>query len=113
MEYEAIIVALAGLMTGILGTKAIERLLTAGADRETTAQAAIIELARDAIRGWREESGAVVRLTEIVQAHDAASGEHYTTLTKFHINQDKRLDDMDRRLAALVNVLSSRRQVGE
>ena len=104
----AIIGAVAGAITAILGTKGIEKLITSGADRETSAQAAIIQLATEAISGWREESRNVALLTEAIKDHDKSSGLYYRDMRERQERQEHRLDEIGDRLASLVTILSGR-----
>jgi hypothetical protein len=75
---QALIGALGGVLvsvlTALLGKEALGRWLLSGQMRETTAQGAIIELARDAIAGWREASMAVGGMTQILKEHDRSMG---------------------------------------
>ena len=112
---EALIGALGGVvvsvLTALLGRESLGKWLLSGQMRETTAQTAIIELAREAIGGWREESTAVVRLTDMVQGHDRGTAGQYEDLRDRSARQEKRLEELGDKLATLITILAQQREV--
>jgi hypothetical protein len=94
------------LIVALFGKEPLRKWLLSGVERETTAQSAIIELARDAIRGWREETKAVTRLTDAVQGHSQETGLYYQNLRDMSTRQIELLDELCEKVVALDNKMS-------
>lgn len=98
---QTVIAAVIALFTGILGSEVVKRILTASQDRESAAQAAIIELAREALAGWRAEGRSVQAMAQSLRDHNETLGHYYEDLKQRSERQGKRLDKIDTTLMAL------------
>jgi hypothetical protein len=97
--------AAGGVITGILGTEVVKRLVLAGGERETTAQGAIIELAQSAMAGWRDESASVATLTQVLRDHDESVAMQLDGVRVRSERTGERLREMDDKLSALFVVV--------
>ncbi len=103
-----LLTALVGAAVALLGTEVVKRLATAGADRETSAQEAIIGLAQSAMEGWLEESKSVGALTEVLRQHDENIGMQLDGVRVRSEGAGERLVRMGDQMSALFSVLAER-----
>ena len=107
--WQAFVIGLLIPLIGAIGAKdLLRRWLFSGQERETSAQAAIIELARDAISGWHESTKAVTQLSNAVQAQGKDQQLYYRSLKECSESQDQRLDGIESKLGSLVTILGGR-----
>ncbi len=111
MEAE-LLTGLVGAATALLGTEVVKRFFTAGADREMSAQGAVVDLAKQAMLGWREESATVATLTQVLRDHDQSVAMQLDGVRVRSEKTGERLRQMDDKLSALFVVVNGQGKNG-